>query len=272
MNLRATLAAFSVLLSVPAARASSDRPPSLFDIPQGSVDKQAQEKIATVEKTCRVSMYSRIGPSPAQRARCEAAVVAALESPKAAARAALFRLDQIATSSGSALADPESTPPWRLYDVVARAQDLSLLETLVVALERIEAGGLASPRAHERHQIAGTLKRLTYAEPKGTPAIAWRAWLREHPTVTRDELLAAHVTALRAVLRSPTSEGEEQFAAIEFLINQPTTRSEGLQLVAGIAARTKLSPAQRDRLQRLAKSYEAAKPSGDPTAVLGPRS
>ena len=250
MNVRSrtALAAFALLLSAPYARASIPST-TLYDIGKESVDKAALERIATVERACTVSMMSRIGPTPQQRAQCDAAIVAALEKPREAAHAALYFLDQPSPNRFS--------NTWRMYDVIARSQQLDLTEKLVVALERIEAGRVEQPRTHERTAIASTLQRLTFADPKGTPAIAWREWLTEHKHETRPQLLAAHVVRLRRLLTNPSTEQSILTSTLEFLANEPTTRDEGLRAIADADMRKRLQPYYLDRLDRLAKALTA---------------
>lgn len=265
---RTALAAFALLLSAPYARASIPTT-TLYDISKESVDKAALERIAKVDKACTVSMMSRIGPTPQQRAQCDAAVVAALETPREIAHAALYYLDQHSPQI--------MFNSWRIYDVVGRSQQLDLAEKLVVALERIEAGSVAQQRTHERAAIASTLQRLTFAEPKGTPAIAWREWLTQHKHETRPQLLAAHVVRLRGILANPATDESTLLLTLEFLANEPTTRDEGLRAIADQDMRKRLQPHYVDRLDRLAKALTAApqksngKPTPSTTASLTPR-
>lgn len=264
---RTALAAFALVLSAPYARASIPST-TLYDIRKETVDKGALERIAQIDKACTVSMMSRIGPTPQQRAQCNAAVVAALENPREAAHAALYYLDQPSPS--------HRINEWRIYDVVARSQQLELAEKLVVALERIEARDSASRRMDEQSAITNTLHALTFAEPKGTPAIAWREWLTEHKHETRPQLLAAHVVRLRAIVANPATEAPILTSTLEFLANEPTTRDEGLRAIADRDTRKRLQPYYLDRLDRLAKTLTApalpnSKPTPSTTASLTPR-
>lgn len=268
---RTALAAFALLLSAPHARAAIGSHSTLFDIEKRDVDKGALERIANVDAKCTVSMMSRIGPTPAQREQCDTAMFTALATPREAAVAALYYLDTT---------EKRAMSVWRIYDVVARSGQLDLAEKLVAALEKIEARQEKEPRSYERGAIAQTLSRLTFAEPKGTPAIAWREWLTAHKHETRPQLLAAHVARLRTVIANPETDGSVLMTTIEFLANEPLTRDEGLRQIANAETRKRMQPYHLDRLDRLAKTLTArdaatAKPTttkpGASTASLEPR-
>lgn len=248
MNARSTLAVFSLLLSIPTARAAQRGDYALFDIAPNTVSKEAQEAIQAVEQKCTVSMMSRIGPSPAQRAACDKAVVAALGKPDIA-YAALQRLDR---------EHSKMTVGWRMYDVIVRAGDLSVLEKLVVALERIDQHGDNTDRGNDKNQIAAALKRLTYADPKGSPHLAWREWKTAHPNVTRAQLLASKVTEMKQVLAS-AGHTDDHVDAITFLVQEPTTRDESRGTLDMLITQKGWSPPQHDRLASLQRSFKPAK-------------
>ena len=193
-------------------------------------------------------MMSRIGPSPAQRASCDKAVVAALAQPNIA-YAVLARLDQ---------EHELMTVGWRLYDVLARTGDLSVLEKLVVALERIDQRGHNTDRGNDKNLIANTLKRLTYADPKGSPHLAWREWKSAHPNVTRAELLAGKVTEMKQVLATG-GHTDDHVDAITFLVQEPTTRDDARGTLDMLVTQKGWSPPQKDRLASLQRSFKPSK-------------
>ncbi len=199
------------------------------------------------EKACTYSEFSRIGPRPGEVARCNAAEEKAVALGADAARAALARLDDEQT---------DATARWRLYDTVARVGDLAFVEPLVRGLEREDEHGLGGERHYERAAIARVLKTLTYADPKGTPAIAWRAWADRHRGTTRAQLFAERVERARGDLTQ--KDTYEAATAAHFLAMLPATRSEGVAALMEILARKDLPVALRMHVRSLLEKVPTA--------------
>jgi hypothetical protein len=238
--------ALALVLSAGAANASVDGHYKLFDVDTRGIDSRVKEAIAKVEKDCTYSMFSRIGPRPGEVAKCNKAEENAVSMGPAAARQALLRIDSEKT---------EHSARWRLYDVVARVGDLSVVETLVKGLESAQLHGIDSERHYETNQIVQTLRTLTYADPKGTPAIQWRAWLEAHKGATRSELLAERTDLARK--QAAGTDFEQATTSAYFLAMQPTTRREGVSALEKIMER-ELTPSQKARIQSLLRQVPKA--------------
>jgi hypothetical protein len=239
--------ALALVLSAGAANASVDGRDKLFDVETRGIDSRVKEAIEKVEKDCTYSMFSRIGPRPGEVAKCNKAEERAVSMGPAAARQALIRID--------AEHGPHSASRWRLYDVVARVGDLSVVETLIKGLETTELRGIGFERRYEAQQIAYTLRTLTYADPKGTPAIQWRAWFEAHKGQTRGELLAERTDQARK--QAAGIDFEQATTSAYFLAMQPTTRREGVSALEKIMER-ELTPPQKSRIQSLLRQVPKA--------------
>jgi hypothetical protein len=226
----------------------------LFGLSERDTDARAREALRRVIKDCEASEMSRIGPSPAQIARCEKAEKKALALGPKVARAALVYLDSPAM-------EEEQQGIYRLYDLVARAGGLELVEPLIRGLERNEREGLAGARRYETQLIADALTALTYAEPKGTPAIQWRAFWSQHHDKSRAELWALRTDEARTQTKS--ADFTLALGAARFLAGQAHTRKEGLSALSALAARPELSPAERRQLRAIQRDLEKTPPDSD---------
>ena len=175
---------------------------------------EADSKVRKLQTACAVGAMLRMGPSPAQAARCEAAEKDVLALGVAGARAALAQLDA-----------PSMQGTSRLYDVIGRSAELAFVGPLVHALEREAAAPTGNDRHWEVQTIARTLTQLTYAAPKGTPAIAWRTWADAHHGVSRATLVQERMTEVEASLAAPDVGGRIEAAL--FLMERAETRERG---------------------------------------------
>ena len=168
-----------VVLSIPSLAGASEI--RLYDpVDPGLVRKDAEAKVVDMSSICGRNDMSRLGPSPAQRQRCDDAVKKVSALGKAGAYAALAHLD-----------DDRIFGRHNLYVVIGKSGALELVEPLVRALDR-EAALEQGERHYEVSSIVHALTGLTYAAPKGTPAIQWRKWADEHRGMDRAALLREH--------------------------------------------------------------------------------
>ncbi|MEO6953895.1 MAG: hypothetical protein ABI321_18985 [Polyangia bacterium] len=212
------------LLATGAAQASETAHYSLFTHTAHEEDRDAEQRIVKVVTACGYSEMSRMGPSEAQRQACRSAERRAVELGSRAAQAAIDRVD-----------DEGVMPSVRqhLYSVVGRAGDTRFIEPLVQALEREDRAGLGNARHYERQGLASALTAITYAAPKGTPAIQWRAWADAHKDRTRAELLDDRLAEVEATLKTGTVA--ERAAAAGFLASRTETRTRGMELLQQLA-------------------------------------
>ena len=185
------------LLLAGAAQATEAGHYSLFQHAPHERDRDAEQHIDKVITGCGYSEMSRMGPSEAQRSACHVAERRAVALGARVAQAAIDRLDD------EGLSRPQRI---HLYSVIGRAADLSAVEPLVKALEREERAGLGNDRRYERQAISNALTAITYAAPKGTPAIQWRQWADAHRDRTRAELLDEHLRASPAPQKQHAGE------------------------------------------------------------------
>ncbi len=246
MNVK-LVGALALVLSAGAANASQDGYYKLFDVDTKGIDSRVKEAISRVEKDCTYSMFSRIGPRPGEVARCNKAEENAVSLGTPAARQALARIDN---------KDTEHSARWRLYDVVARVGDLSLLETLVGGLEVQAKHGMTGERQYETQVIAQTLRTLTYADPKGTPAIQWREWLNAHKGQSRADLLAERTSEARKIAEG--SDIDQAALSANFLATQPTTRHEGVSALEKLLTRGEITQQQKNRIQSFLRQIPKA--------------
>jgi hypothetical protein len=253
---------------VASADGSIDDPKRLFEVSSLSIDSKARTAIEGVEKGCQYSMMSRIGPRPGELARCNQAEQKALSYGPAAARAAIARLDEPRVTR---------TAQWRLYDVIARAGDVELVEPLIAGLAKLERLK-TSPRQMEAYRIVTTLEGITHAGLReqvpwttegqnvldGKTSATWRDWLTTHRGKTRGELLGERMKAARAQL----TDGDlaTAFLAARFVASQPGSRLEGQSAMTVLLKREHLSQQQRQAityaLQSIPKT-EAKEPVAD---------
>lgn len=228
------------------ARATATGGGKLFDVSAPS-DEAVQKAITKLESACAYSMMSRIGPTPGQMRACNDAEDQLVAMGRPAAEAALARLD-----------DPSmrSAARHRLYDTVGRVGDLAMVEPVLRGLDRIAAEGIGGPHQWEKEQLVGVLRQLTYADPKGSPELAWRAWWNDHKTLTRPQLFALRVDAARKEA-SDADEAKATDSAM-FLANQGETRKEGLDALRLILARPSLTAARKQLIQYTIERLERA--------------
>src|SRR5262249_23023402 len=141
------------------------RPPLFATVEQPA--PAARDAVTAIGRSCTFSEFSRVGPSPAVRRRCDEVMKKAIALGPPAAQAALVAMNGEVTGF---------TPRARLFDLVSRVGDVSLAPVLV--------GGLSSPEADAQVRvfIEEALRKLTYAHI-GEPT-PWNA-----------EELGAHRTA-----------------------------------------------------------------------------
>jgi len=241
--------AAAMLAALPAG-ASESRFQKLFDISSSSIDSRAREAVAKMDGVCTYSQFSRLPPRPEAMRECDAAEQKAVSLGAAAARAAMAHLDD------------EKTPPMvrnRLYDVIGRTGDVSMIESLVVALER--ASQKDNPRIWEKHALVRALQTLTYAELPGTPEIQWRAWFDAHKGQSREQLFAARAAQSREQLDQPIPTAS---AGARWLLAQPSTREEGARALAKLYARADLSQPDRVTLNYVAYNAGITPPAAPP--------
>jgi hypothetical protein len=228
--------ALGLLGTATGAHASARRSTALFDLSSERPTPEVRQAIVEVERDCTYSEFSRIGPRPAEVARCNRAEAKAVALGTPAARWALARTD-----AGAGIFQNQ-----RLYDIAARVGDLSLAELLVHGLEKL-ATLSDSERAGEEHSLAATLRALTYAELTGTDPATWRAWLDAHRGLSRTQLLAERVAAARAQL---AGDKPHAIIAARFLAAEPTTRTDGAAALQTVLGRADLTEVERRGLQR----------------------
>ncbi len=250
------------LLALGAPRAQASERYPLYDIPAASLDREAKVAVRKVVRACGEEADSRMGPSPLDIRRCNDAVGKALPHGVRAATAALAAIDRIGES------DDGRAAVGRLYDLVARSGDLKFLEPLVGALER-EQKNHHDDAVSDRSDITLTLSMLTYAEPKGAPAAAWRTWLSAHPNPIRAALLAERLTQIEAQLAR--GDFDELITAARFLGTQPGGATRARGILDGLAARPALTHAQTASLRRararLPREIATQPSAGKPTKL-----
>jgi hypothetical protein len=238
------------------ASAATDRFYRLYDL-DPRLDARTRAAIAELTKQCSYSAFSRLGPRAEQVEGCNRAEGRLVSMGTAGASAALATLDDPKL--------PESARP-RLYDVIARVGDLSVIDLLVRGLEREEAAGLGNPRHHERRLITGALTELTFVQLAGTPAIQWRAWRDAHREVTRESLAAEREAELTA------HSGEADVAEIvhgAWLLGTHRAGQAGARRVLeALLLRTDLNATQRSRVRDALDTLPIASPRAIPTATV----
>lgn len=246
--------ALTLLLTAGGAHASV----SLFGIDGSDVSRDVKKAIERVERDCTYSMFSRMGPRPADQARCQAAIEVAAKLGPDAARYALYRVDT---------ATEMRTNRAFLYQLAGRAGDLTLVPMLVQALDTLD-NRAPIERRYERYQITAALQALTAADPKGTPSIAWRTWLDGHDLkhLTRAALLQERIADNRKAASS--AQASEAIPAAQWLASQPSTRSDGILALRALLAREDLGEADRRNVARYLQAVSAVEPSGDPMGLL----
>jgi hypothetical protein len=222
----------------------------------------ARAAVGKVVGECKFSPYSRIGPSPSQRARCNQAVEAAIAHGPDGALAALEALDR---KRGA------DFRPNRVYDVVARVGDAATIAPLVAALEKIARTRPA--RSFEASAIVHTLESVSYAQvattapwdAAGDPveqAVRWRTWLDAHRGRTRAQLLDERIADARA--HKLDADSGTSFVAANFLAHQPLTAVEGRDALRALAARAGLSPVVRGWIENAQRETPFLRNSASP--------
>ena len=219
------------------AHASASRSGELFGMSSERPTAEVQKAVEQMQRDCTYSEFSRIGPRPAEVARCNRAEGKAVALGAPAARWALHRID----------GGMETFRSWRLYDLVARVGDLSLVEPLLHGLEQLTARS-DSPRTSERRSITTALQTLTYAELTidAEPA-AWRAWVDAHRGLARAQLLAERVATARVQVNGV--DRQPALTAARFLAAEPTTLSEGAAALQTVLRRADLTVGERRGLE-----------------------
>jgi hypothetical protein len=246
--MRTKIATVLGLLALAGVARASKEGPTLFGEEWGKdLDPKARAAVGKVVEECAYSMFSRIGPMPGQVAKCNAAEERAISLGVPAARAAVARLDESISDGARG----------RLYDIVARAGDVTFIEPLVVALERSSDKPMPFMRSMDRHSLNAALSRITFAgvgerapwvsDAKPADGPAWRAWLNAHRNQSRDQLLADRVARSRANAAAPGVE--PAFLASQFLSQQPATRGEGLAALQALLGRPSLGREERTTIQ-----------------------
>jgi hypothetical protein len=138
---------------------------------------------------------------------------------------------------------------------VGRTGDTRYIEPLVQALEREEKAGLGNSRTYERQALAHALTAITYASPKGTPAIQWRTWADTHADRTRAQLLDERRAEVEATLVSGSVQ--ERASAAAFLATRPETRQRGLDVLEQLAHEPHDDGAHRYIMDELVRVREA---------------
>lgn len=205
----------------------------LYDpVDRSLVTKEAEAKVADMVRICARGALSRIGPSPAQLEQCRVAERKVEQLGPLGARAALAQLEL-----------PSMDGRYTLYEIIGRSGSTDLIEPLVKALEREAAAGMDNPRHYEVGNITRTLTSITYAAPKGTPAIQWRKWADAHRGMDRAALLRERRAEVETQVAA--SDVDIRIEAAAFLADQDDTHERGKQVLTEISARTDLSPEQR---------------------------
>jgi|GEM_PF-3211262 len=216
---------------------------SIKELP--GVGRDDIKAIERVERDCTYSMMSRMGPRPAEVARCEAAMEVATARGVGAARYALTRI---------AKSEELGSNRTYLFQVIARVGDLGQVAALVKLLPE-------QTEAYQRFQIVAALQAITHADPKGTPAIAWQKWLEDHDLtqVTRADLLVERVAQMRT--EAANEELGYAIPAARWLSLQPSTRDEGLVALRALLTHPKLDAKQRRNIDYMLTGVTGKKPS-----------
>jgi len=230
-----------------AAIANADPPHyALYSgLSREGVSPEVKAAVKKVEKACGFSLYSRGGPRPAEVKRCNQAEERALALGPEVARWALVRVDDSLKSDDGEAAQ-------RLYDLVGRSGDLTLVEPMIAGLEI-----LAKKRSdhfrqyYEREFIVGTLQEITFADLIGTPSIQWRQFWQVNKDKTRAELYALRLAEARREATAKETDFDRAAKQAFFLANHLETRTEGIDLLTEFSKREEL----KENQQRLLKSY-----------------
>jgi hypothetical protein len=219
------------VLAVP--QLASAKAMRLYDsLDRQGISDEVRERVRAMAETCEEGSMSRIGPSPKERARCEANQRKVMALGPTAARAALAYVD-----------DAKFGARYSLYDVIARNGGVELVEPMVRALEAEAGESTDNVRHYEVGMIARTLSVITYAAPKGTPSIQWRKWADAHRGVERSALLRERLRQANEEVNSP--ELATRIEAAAFLAEQDGSRGLGKRVLDELSARKDLDPDMR---------------------------
>jgi hypothetical protein len=251
---------FGLALVAPGvAHAETDGFYRFYSVTPDSLEPAAHASVTRLVAACETIVYSRVGPSPKQVKRCNAAEAQLAARGAAGVRAAMAKLD-----------DPEARDAApRLYDVIARSRDLANVEPLIHALELEQGAGLGNERSDEKELIVHTLAALTYAAPLGTPAIQWRTWETIHHGRTREQLYAER----RAEVDEQLAHGsvQEQVRAASFLAQRSETRAIAKAKLEALAALPNLTADDRSAIEeatyQLPVEETPPPPRGGPSVI-----
>jgi hypothetical protein len=171
---------------------------------------------------------------------------------------------------------------FRMYGIVGRAGDLTMVEPLVAAIEKMES---VRSRRIELPTLESALSDLTYApigqrapwqdweEPSrkrvATEAAAWRSFMTAHPTLDRAALLAERLTDARAHL-DDADVNRAYFAAL-FLTKSPDTQEEGRKALQALVERKRLPPGAREEIREVLRRLKPANSKTVPKPVEDPK-